>query len=234
MVKKIRNVTFYYPHEVEFKKLYDEIFKEHQYYVEFDTLAPKIVDCGGHIGLATMYFKSIYPDAEITVFEPHPSLVKYLHKNIEENSLQLIEVVEKAVWKDEGMVTVFTDPESEQPWYSTTSVIENAWTMREKTKQIEVPAVRLSSYITEPIDLLKMDIEGAETEVSKEIQPKLKFVKHLFIEFHANRLHRPEELVKILQNNGFKLTVTFDHKEIPIERMTRRKPTLYLIEGVRR
>lgn len=231
--KTLRNLTFYYPNEYEFHKTYDDIFKGHQYYVEFDTLTPKIIDCGGHVGLATLYFKSLYPDADITVFEPHPNLLPYLHKNIEKNTLQSIKVIEKAVWKEDGTITLYTDPDEQAPWLSTTSVIDHAWTMREQTKPIQVEAVRLSSYINKPIDLLKIDIEGAETEVIKEIQPKLKFVKHLFIEFHANRLHRPEELVKILQNNGFELTVTFDHKEISLDRMTRRKPTLYLIEGVR-
>ena len=143
-------------------------------------------------------------------------------------------MVEKAVWKENGKVVLHTDPDAEKPWLSTTSVIENAWTMREKTTPIEVDAVRLSEFLKEPIDLLKMDIEGAETTVIKESQSKLKNVKHLLIEFHANRLHRPEELIKILQNNGFELSITYDHKQIPIERMTRRKPTLYLIEGVRR
>lgn len=63
--KNLRDVTFFYTNENEFKKLYEEIFKTHMYYVELDTMSPRILDCGGHIGLATMYFKTQYPDAKI-------------------------------------------------------------------------------------------------------------------------------------------------------------------------
>lgn len=50
---------------------------------------------------------------------------------------------------------------------------------------IEVETEPLSSYITRKIDLLKIDIEGVEGEVLKEIQPKLKLVDKLFIEYHS-------------------------------------------------
>jgi hypothetical protein len=50
----------------------------------------------------------------------------------------------------------------------------------------KVRAARLSSYITKPVDLLKIDIEGAETEVISElhIAGKLKFIKQAIVEYH--------------------------------------------------
>lgn len=231
--KFLKPFTFFYPNEIEFKLLYQEIFKNNNYYVELDTLEPKILDCGGHIGMVSMYYKSLYPGAKIKVFEPLPSLIPYLRKNIEQNQLDDIEIIEKAIWHSDGEVSIYEDAEEENHWTSTTSVVEGAWRTDQNTKPVQVSAARLSHYLKEPIDILKMDIEGAETEVIRECQGRLKNVKHIMIEFHANRLHRPELILKILKSSGFTLTTYFEGKEIDQDKMTRRKPTLYLIEGVR-
>lgn len=233
--KDVSDYFIYYPNEIEFKEIYDEVFKGHLYYVEFETLSPRIIDCGGHIGMSTLYFKKQYPLAKITVFEPEPNAFEYLEKNIDANKLTEVEAINKALWTTEGKLKLFVDKYPDNHWLSTTSIIEGAWTTRQQTEPIMVDCTRLSNYLKdEPIDLIKLDIEGAETEVIKEIQDKLWNVERLIIEFHANQHHRPEELVKILQNNGYTLNVTFEGKHISLDRMTRRKPTLYLIDAYRK
>lgn len=231
--KTLRDLTFYYTNENEFRKLYEEIFKTHMYYVELDTLSPRILDCGGHIGLATMYFKTMFPDAKITVFEPIPRIIKLLHKNLEANKIMNVEVVPKALSSKKEELKLNIDTDVDTPWLSTSSVIAGAWNKSQFTREVKVETTLLSEYLDEPIDLLKMDIEGAETEVLAECQNKLVNIKHILIEFHANREHRPEKLIQILKNSRFQLKVTQEGKEIEVEKMTRRKPTLYLIEGSR-
>ena len=51
----------------------EEIFRREQYRFETDAPAPFIVDCGANIGMATLYFKSLYPDATVLAFEPDPA-----------------------------------------------------------------------------------------------------------------------------------------------------------------
>jgi len=46
----------------EIKKYYDNLVKKN--------LKPLILDCGGHIGLATKYFSIIYPHSKIILIEP--------------------------------------------------------------------------------------------------------------------------------------------------------------------
>jgi hypothetical protein len=94
-----------------------------------------------------------------------------------------------------------------------------------------VETVKLSAFITQNIDILKLDVEGAEIEVLKECRDQLPLVNHLFVEFHATKDRRPEELVTLLLNAGFELTAHADNKEVPLNMLTHRKPTLYMIEA---
>ena len=53
------------------------------------------------------------------------------------------------------------------------------------SQTIEIAAVRLKDYLSEPIDFLKMDIEGAETEVLCDRADSLSNVSNLFVEYHS-------------------------------------------------
>jgi hypothetical protein len=48
-----------------------------------------------------------------------------------------------------------------------------------------VPAVRLRDWLAEPVDLLKLDIEGAETAVLADCADRLAGVARLFVEYHG-------------------------------------------------
>jgi FkbM family methyltransferase len=43
---------------------------------------PVIIDCGGNIGLSVLYFKYLFPNSVITVFEPSPPVFEILKENI--------------------------------------------------------------------------------------------------------------------------------------------------------
>jgi hypothetical protein len=79
---------------------------------------------------------------------------------------------------------------------------------RLKGDPIMVKTTRLSSYITGPVDLLKMDIEGAEPEVLDELNESgaLVHVKALFLEYHHHidsRLDSLSVILDILERNNF-------------------------------
>lgn len=229
--KVLNGLTFFYHNDIEFRYLYEEIFKKYIYYVQLETMSPRIIDCGAHIGMASMYFKQMYPGSKITAFEPEPPNLELLKKNLEVNRMEDVEIIPKALWSSEGQMQLHVDTDQENHWSSTSSLLQGSWTTKQPTEPITVETVRLSSFLDEKVDILKIDVEGAETEVLKECREKLVNVDHIFVEFHATRLHRPEEVVTLLLNSGFELTVYADNQEVPLNRMTRRKPTLYMIEG---
>jgi hypothetical protein len=58
--------------------------------------------------------------------------------------------------------------------------------------QEEVKVVRMRDWLNEPIDLLKLDIEGAEFDVIKDCDDRLSIVKCLFVEYHSLASQRSE------------------------------------------
>ena len=77
--------------------------------------------------------------------------------------------------------------------------------------------VPLADYITGPIDYLKLDIEGAETEVMKSIKQHLHLVRAVGLEFHGTGSHagaEEEDLMRLLRKNGFEVSITHKSRSI--------------------
>lgn len=204
-----RGLEITYQDEAEFRTLVDEIWRKRTYYVDLATNTPYIVDAGAHIGLATLYFHSLYPRAQFLCIEPNPSNLKLLHVNLEANGVTNITIVPKALSNCEGKAQFFVNPQ----WTVFSSLLKSGWTGEERGGYIEVETATLSSLIDRHVDLLKMDIEGQESVVIREAQSKLHLVDHALIEFHQTRTHREDLIVKILKNNFREVSVTKDERK---------------------
>jgi len=70
---------------------------------------------------------------------------------------------------------------------------------------VEVDCLPLDDFLSEPIDFVKLDLEGAETEVLTSSR-HLDKIHHLFIEHHSFPA-RPQDLdqtLHALSNSGFR------------------------------
>jgi hypothetical protein len=69
-----------------------------------------------------------------------------------------------------------------------------------------VRTVRLRDYLDQPIEFLKLDIEGAEVPVLLDCSDRLEQVEHLFVEYHSFiGLPQPLDcLISILRSAGFR------------------------------
>jgi len=220
----------------EFLLLYKDEFIFQDYKFRTKNKAPFIIDCGGHIGTTTLYFKKKWPNSQIIVFEPSPIPLKLLKLNVKQNNYKDIKIVDAAVSTKKGFTEFFIrkNPE-EASWGDTTNI-----SMRynpEEYKKVKVKTVKLSSYIDKPVDLLKLDIEGMEAQVLKECQKRLKFVEKLIIEYHGdvtNKFNKVEDIIKILKENNFsyriKLTSKLSFWKSPtIKEVKEQKLNLFLI-----
>lgn len=215
---KLGTFSVFFDNQEEYHVLKNEIFTEDLYYFESDKIDPVILDIGANIGLATLYFKKHYPHAKITAVEPVAKNFKLLEQNIFENNLSNTYALELAVTAKPGVLTLYTD--SNNNWHSTAGIIEGNWTKSQITTPVEVKAVTLSSLINQPIDLLKIDIEGAEQVALKETAPKLNLVKQILCEFHPVPGQNLAELVKHLEQTGFKIELYKKGKLTPLKRAT--------------
>ena len=72
-----------------------------------------------------------------------------------------------------------------------------------------MPTSRLRDYLGEPIDLLKLDIEGAEVDVLLDCRDRLTNVARVFVEYHsfAESEQRLDILLALLKTSGFRVYI---------------------------
>lgn len=174
---------------------YMTIIKKEIY--DISALVPKpeiIIDCGANIGVSTLYFAKKYPSAEIIALEPQLDAFTTLEKNL--SGHQHVKLINKAIWSSETTLRFNSVP----------SDASSITTAPESSRQVEVKATTLSSYLDRPVDLLKIDIEGAEYEVLKSIEEKMPNIRNIFIECHISDLSGGDlnTILVSLSKNGFR------------------------------
>lgn len=170
-----------------------EVFIKEEYLFSSQSKTPFILDCGGNIGITTLYFKWLFPNCSIIVFEPEPFNLKILRSNIKNNRLNKVTLVEAAVGSREGTM-VLTGSHRAATLHPERTGIDKEENLH------EVKVVALSNYIdNNEVDFIKMDIEGAEDDVISELasSKKLQLVKSLTLEYHK-RETEPETRFKAL------------------------------------
>jgi len=140
--------------------------------------APRILDCGANIGVASLFFRRRYPAARITAFEADPSLFALLDANLDANGAATVERRHVALWTSTGRLTFRCEG-------SDSGMIE-ALPGSVDGRSVQVPSVRLRDVIEaeSSIDLLKVDIEGAEDVVLADCEPVLRRVRTLIMDLH--------------------------------------------------
>jgi FkbM family methyltransferase len=199
----------------EFHHLKNELFTQDTYYFETTNPQPRIIDAGAHIGLTTLYFKKLYPHARITAIEANPAVWPIFEKNVFENQLEDVGLQKLALADAHGEKSFYIDATQDR-WLSTASFTPGAWTGSQESESITVPTVPLTDLLLEgqPVDFLKMDIEGAEQAVLFAAKDKLHLIHHLFLEFHPISTQSLTDLVEFLQQNGFRIQLWKDGKDV--------------------
>jgi FkbM family methyltransferase len=178
--------------------LHEEIFNEEVYAFNTPSAHPRIIDGGANIGLSVIYFKRRFPLARIIAFEADPVIADVLRRNLTAQEITNVEVRQEALWTCDTELSF---------------QIEGADGGRlgaSDENTVRVPAVALSNFLNEPVDFLKIDIEGAEFNVLQACQNKLEMVRKAFIEYHAEA-DQPQmlpELLSLLKGSGFRCFIT--------------------------
>ena len=149
-----------------------------------------------------LFFKRLYPKARIVAFEPDPTAFALLKKNVEINELADVQLNNLALSSEDGEIAFYRSANKFG------SLMMSTFVGRQPGEPTRVLAKRLSPFITDPIDLLKMDIEGAERLVLPELSAsgKLSLIKQMHIEYHHHIVpsdDRLSETLKLLEDNGF-------------------------------
>ena len=222
-IKKIQfqHVSILYKRPYELLHSYKEIFEQEIYRFSTKSDNPLIIDCGSNIGLSVIYFKNLYPGAHIIAFEPDETNFEILNLNIQNNGLTNIELHKSAVWITNGEIS-FEAKESEASHIS------------DNTSDFKVSSIRLRNIIDsyQKVDFLKLDIEGAEYQVMRDIENILSKVENLFLEYHGKveEAYKLNEILTFLNNCGFSIYIKNAADNLQKPFVEKRTGTIYDVQ----
>jgi len=156
-----------------------------------------ILDLGGYCGYTAVAFSARFPQAKIAAVEPHPDNFASLSANLKLNRLP-VTVFQAAATATDGPVQLFLGggmTHGLAPTYHSTG---GAITVQ----GLSVPTI-LDRLGWDRIDLLKIDIEGAEELLFGAHQPWLAGVKTIIGEYHGN--YQIPEIHRDLGSLGFEV-----------------------------
>jgi FkbM family methyltransferase len=212
------------PMETEF--IYKEIFIDNNYLQQGVTIknGDCVFDVGANIGLFTLYIAKRLQNMSIYAFEPIPITFTVLRANMYLHHLENVNLFNYGLGAENNKNAVFTYflhmagnstlfPEQKS---SLRKAIKpylgpvKRWIAFKKKKvisQVRSLSSVIEEHRIEGIDLLKIDVEGAELEVLKGITPvHWAVIKAIAMEVHdANK--EVDRIVRVLYTNAPHLTV---------------------------
>lgn len=179
------------------------VFDHHIYDFSSKSPAPRIIDCGANIGLAVLYWKTRFPQARITAFEPDASVFRTLQHNVLSWDLGDVELLQAAVSDRAGQAAFVSEGADAGYLQHTRGMGQDA----RQDSSSPVKTVPLGDYLDSPVSLLKIDIEGAEVDVLLSVANRLANVERVFVEWHsfAGQDQRLHELLEVLVGSGFRI-----------------------------
>lgn len=157
-----------------------EIFLDHDYDFKIEVDPLVIVDAGSNIGLASVYYALRFPRAMVYSIEPEKENFEVLEVNAK--TFTNIIPVRAALWGESTVVKV-VDPGRGEHGFVTEKSTAQLQIGDETVKAITISDM-LVEYDLDAIDILKMDIEGAEKEVFEHSQDWVSKVSILIVEIH--------------------------------------------------
>lgn len=141
-----------------------------------------VIDLGANIGLATLYFANVYPEAKLFSVEAEASSFSLLQENLSVLiRAQRCDAIQAAVWKKDGVVFQTLSV----PRHHNANQFGERGDSSRSVQSLSMQTV-LSRSGFEQVDLLKVDIEGGETALFQGDLSWLDRVKAIAIEFHGN------------------------------------------------
>lgn len=172
------------------------ILEEYSYNISFE---PKvIIDLGANSGYSTLYFANKYKNSTIVALEPDNNNFKILSKNLEK--YVNVHTINKGIWYKNAYLKI-----------KNSSAASWSFQLEETTKDEGMESLTIKDILkkidSKTIDILKIDIEGAENKLfSSNSDYWLKNTRFIFVETHDRYVPGTEKLIlEKSKEYGFKV-----------------------------
>jgi FkbM family methyltransferase len=174
-----------------------EVFLNGDYCPPFTTPTIRsIVDLGGNVGYATVFLGRMFPEASIDVFEPHPAHVGALRENIVLNEM-----------RQRVSVHPFAAGASCRSFYLTDADTCSSLVSNSGNGSIPVEVIDWLAFAeSRKIDMLKMDIEGAEYEILFDPRFEKLRIPVICVEWHVRAGEQRPSVPERLRSIGYRVT----------------------------
>ncbi len=142
-----------------------------------------IVDAGANIGDQTIRFRHFYPGARIVAVEPEPGNCDILRKTFHDDSS--VAIVEGALWKSSQDLALQI---GESSVAHSVGAVDGATATGGTVRAYSVPDLMRDQGLAE-IDLLKLDVEGAELDIFENAGDWIDRVNAVVFEPHDRMRH---------------------------------------------
>ena len=178
-----------------------------------------VVDIGANIGYYTLLCARRAGSAgQVYAFEPAPENFSLLQQNIHRNGYRNVQLENAAVSNVTGNLTLFISQENhgDHRVYASGS---------DDRQQVSIRAVRLDDYFADDpplIDLLKLDIQGAEGRALEGMKTLLQCrpPRAILTEFWPLGLRRagtnPADMLRLLEATGYQLALIDERRGEPV------------------
>ena len=163
-----------------------------------------VVEGGAHLGFVTVHeARAAGPDGRVFVFEPNVDVLDVLRENLRVNQVDdRVELIPRALGDSTGPARFFVRAD-ESSLYEPTG----------DSDPIEIDVVRADEVIEKPVDVVKLDVEGAELAALRGMEGFMsgpRPPRALFLECNPVLLARAgssaEELIAWLQSHHYDVT----------------------------
>jgi FkbM family methyltransferase len=166
------------------------------------------VDVGANIGWYTLLAaQAVGPAGRVISIEASPRTFDQLKDNVDNNRLRNVRLVNEAVWSSAGLLSLFQGP----PSHSVISTVMSSFAERRRCEAAgQIPARPLSEILTAneiaTLGVIKIDVEGAEREVIRGLEPVLDSFPddvEIFLELNPKD-YDPADVLTPLRQRGFR------------------------------
>lgn len=175
--------------------VFRQVFVVGEYSCDVPRSPEVIVDAGANIGLTSILFANRFPSAKIFAVEPATSNFKILLKNV--RKYPNITALQAALWSTTTKLHL-VDPGLGHHGFRTHPITDAG--AEQQVEALPVPEV-MKKFDLARVDLLKMDIEGAEEEVLGNCASWIDRVGTVVVETHDRfRPHSSEVVFRALSD----------------------------------